>query len=423
MKQSGKSLLIYKDEYLKRYATVQTVSDFAMLPVQQLQEDIQRDFLDFHYFLYGDLKEGVPSDFLHFLNRLLIDYPYVFSDKTAKKRVISILKNSCLEGKERYIHLLSNQADNTLASFLSGNYLSGGFNIKDVDKVYFDALITEIAFSNNIEDYISHIPVHLMYTESFIEALSKYVEVITTPKKVWVRQKQNLLALFSFMQEHINDIQLVDSQKILLKTTDLLKQILSCYGYYENVFMAKLNFAYDVNRLLVVQYLLGKIDQEDLINKVVQKKLHQFIDEINSDVVKEFMDTGSELRGLQVVHGLLDIFGYNNMIMKPIVDNFLDAIEDKECEEEEVNNCFKKIVNENKEQLLESDKQERKCAFYKIMLSIDKLYIQCPRMFFDETIAAQVQKIVKQFYLEVGKKERKKAKQILKQLKQVTVIH
>lgn len=87
MKQSGKSLLIYKDEYLKRYATVQTVSDFAMLPVQQLQEDIQRDFLDFHYFLYGDLKEGVPSDFLHFLNRLLIDYPYVFSDKTAKKEL------------------------------------------------------------------------------------------------------------------------------------------------------------------------------------------------------------------------------------------------------------------------------------------------------------------------------------------------
>ncbi len=303
---------IYQIEYLSRYATIENSKNSAFVSVQCLWEDLQKDFINFNYLITGHSKNGMPSDFLFFLNRLLFDFPEIFKYKPMKKRILALLQKSSLEGKEDYIHLIKHQ---------NKQFDLRGFHLGKVEEIYCLFLITKFFFSSQLEKDLETVPLCYFYSENFMNVLNDGVHNLLSKELLAKTIKKNLLDLLSFMRSHIKAFSLSNAGEIILNLNELIVEINMCQTvstsmyelmeeYEERIGFSKFKKYYTeeefsvLSPLLenhirytpqVMEYLFGKMSLETLFGveekqKEAQKIMPYILDYLYKSYPRLFFD-------------------------------------------------------------------------------------------------------------------------------------
>ncbi len=316
---------IFLIEYFKRYATVENSKDFAFLSVRHLWEDLQKDFINFNY-LIGGSQSAMPSDFLFFLNRLLFDFPDIFKYRPMKKRILSLLKKSSLEGKEAYIHLIKHQ--NARSDLL-------GFHLGEAEDFYCLSVVTKFLFSSDIEKDLKEMPRFYFYNESFIKVLNDEVYNLVGTSSFPIQIKQNILEIINFMRTLLKEYPISNHDAFLSNLNQLIVEINGCEKtstaiyklmeeYERRIGFPKFKKYYTQEEFLelfplledhirytpqVMEYLFGKISLEAVFGlgekqKEVQKIIPYILDYLYKSYPRLFFDPTISKNAKNIVSSL-----------------------------------------------------------------------------------------------------------------------
>jgi hypothetical protein len=188
---------IYYLEYIKRYSSMERNHQYNLIPVKQLEIDIQVDYLYLDAILYYDdeKKKVIGNDFYSFLQKVLVDFPEIKLFPKVCKNIMTILKERNDEQAKQYMHLFCDKH----------SYINEmGFCMENVETLYCDTFLKKLLFSNHPMETIEQVSPSMFYSIPFYYCLSVHLEAYTSANHICLEEKKSLETLIQFMREHLN---------------------------------------------------------------------------------------------------------------------------------------------------------------------------------------------------------------------------
>lgn len=199
---------VYYREYTSRYATVASSKNFDMISLEKLEVDIQRDF-QYLNLLFMDHRELEVC--------IGTDFPFFLN-----KLLIDfpqIIQDKHL--KNKIIRIMKERDFEDKEKYIhlfqdKTNYkVAQGFDLERVEIFYSLTVLKKILTSKDIQKELEQVSSEYFYHSRFILAMDAFLEEAETNQSIMERQRDNLKELLFYMRSHLKDTRLYNQDEIV----------------------------------------------------------------------------------------------------------------------------------------------------------------------------------------------------------------
>ncbi len=199
---------VYNREYLSRYATVASSKDYDIVSIRRLIVDIQKDFQYLNMIIMNH-KELESC--------IEEDFPFFLNKLLLDFPEIT----ECKKMRDKVIRILKErnfENKEKYIHFLSDKTdyrVKSGFDLVKVENFYSLTILDKILASKNIQDELNRLQIGYVYQDSFLLAIYTFVDEASTNKQIMKREHDNLKELLFYMRIHLDDTNLYNRRAVI----------------------------------------------------------------------------------------------------------------------------------------------------------------------------------------------------------------